>query len=66
MNPSFDQISGSVAHKEVGARHSFGIDDGVVDHAQPTSGGEVHVKTDPRRHDVGAVDHGSTTGAFAQ
>ena len=45
---------------------TYGKLDGVVNNAQLAARREVDIQADPRRHDLGAVDHGGTTVAIAQ
>lgn len=66
MDAAFYQVGRRVLDEQVGALHGLGVDDGVVNNTQLAARWKIDVKADPRRHDLGAVDHERATVAIAQ
>ena len=66
MNRAFDEFPVGISYKQMGALHGLGVDDGVVNNTQLAARWKIDVKADPRRHDLGAVDHERATVAIAQ
>ena len=66
MQAALYQVSRGIPDEQMCALHGLSVDDGVVNNAQLAARREVDIQADPRRHDLGAVDHRGTTVAIAQ
>ena len=52
------QCFGRVTHKDMGALHVLSIKNGIVNHTEFTSVGQIDLETCPLGHDLNALDHG--------